>query len=218
MPTILFYFDLASPIAYVMFHRLPHVLAGLAWQVHYRPVAASMLAAADSAAAPHHDALALAAREGLPFRWPMKRAFQSEPWLRMALASSVHGQPSRQVCESLLNAIWQTGQNPDDPAVQQQAWQAATALLPSVRDWHQPAVAQVLTEEIANIAQAARQQGVLALPSCVLLPASENEDASDEQSGGWAVAQVFSGLQGLPLLSEAVRARQGFALEHDEQQ
>ncbi|MDO4794734.1 MAG: DsbA family protein [Brachymonas sp.] len=221
MPTIFFYFDFASPIAYVMFHRLPHVLAGLAWQLHYRPVlqaalrvaeqgqgAAGLAAAIHQPAKPPDDAQALAMRAGLPFRWPVNLAFQSGPWLRMALASSVHGQPSRQVCETLLNAIWQSGQDPDDPTVQQRAWQEATALLPSVRDWHQPAVAQALVEELADIAQAARQQGAWqqsawAVPSCVLLP----DDASRESP------QVFAGVEGLPLLREAVRARQGFAVD-----
>ena len=214
MPTILFYFDFTSPIAYVMFHRLPHVLAGLAWQVHYRPVlqvalglgeselnVPKQMAAANQPAESRHDVEALAAHDGLPFRWPVNRAFQSAAWLHMAQASSVHGQPSRQVCETLLNAIWQTGQDPDDPTVQQQAWQAATALLPSVRDVHQSAVQQALAQEIANNVQTARQQGVSALPSCVLLPAD----------GAGAAPQVFAGLAGLPALREAVRARQDFA-------
>lgn len=220
MPTIHFYFDFASPIAYVMFHQLPHVLAGLAWQLHYRPVLqagermpeqgqGSVLAAVPiSQSEPLHDVLALAEREGLPFRWPVNLAFQSEPWLRMAQASSVHAQPSRQVCETLLNAIWQTGQDPDDPAVQQQAWQAATALLPSVRDVHQPVVLRALEQEIANNTQIAQQQGAWqsglgAVPSCVLLPADETD----------ASPQVFAGLQGLPLLREAVCARQGFTVD-----
>ncbi|MDO4769552.1 MAG: DsbA family protein [Brachymonas sp.] len=225
MPTVLFYFDFASSIAYVMFHRLPHVLAGLAWQVHYRPVsqaavgfdengleAKKQTAAANQSAESLHDVQALAAHDGLPFRWPVNVALQSAAWLHMAQASSVHGQPSRQVCETLLNAIWQTGQDPDDPAVQQQAWQAATALLPSVRDVHQPAVLQALEQEIANNMQAARQQSALqqgawaALPSCVLLPA-DGTDASP---------QVFAGLEGLPLLREAVRARQDFAADESD--
>lgn len=220
MPIILFYFDFASPIAYVMFHRLPHVLAGLAWQVHYRPVsqaavgfdenslkAEKQVMVANRSAESLHDVQALAAHDGLPFRWPVNMAFQSAAWLRMAQASSVHGQPSRQVCETLLNAIWQMGQDPDDLAVRQQAWQAATALLPSVRDVHQPAVLQMLAQEIANNEQAARQQCALqqsawALPGCVLLPAN----------GADAPPQVFAGLEGLSLLREAVRARQGFAV------
>lgn len=210
MPTILFYFDFASPIAYVMFHQLPHVLAGLAWQLHYRPVLqaevglgqlgqgeAGLKAASAQTVRPFHDVAELAEREGLPFRWPVNLAFQSEPWLRMAQASSVHAQPSRQVCETLLNAIWQTGQDPDDPTVQQQAWQAATSLLPSVRDWRHPLVAQALAEEIASAAKAAQQQGLWAVPSCVLLPADETD----------ASPQIFAGLQGLLLLREAVRAR-----------
>ena len=201
MPTILFYFDFLSPCAYIAFHQLPQVLADLARQIQYRPVRQAILCSQSDEAASHADAAFIAAQQGLPFQWPARATFQAEPWLRMALAADPYGQPGRQVCETLLQAIWQHGHDPDDGVVQQQAWQDATALLPAVRDVHDPQVAQEVMQELLAHEQAARAHGVHQLPCCTLLPT----DGSSESP------QNFLGLSSLPLLREAVRARQVFA-------
>ena len=196
MPTILFYFDFSSPCAYIAFHQLPQVLADLAWQIQYRPVRQAILCKQSDEAASHADAASIAAQQGLSFQWPARTTFQVEPWLHMALAADPYGQPGRQVCETLFHAIWQHGHDPDNLAVQQQAWQDATALLPAMRDVHD---SQVMQELLAH-EQAARAHGVHQLPCCTLLPA-------DGDSGS---PQNFLGLSGLPLLREAVGARQAF--------
>jgi 2-hydroxychromene-2-carboxylate isomerase len=205
MPIILFYFDFSSPCAYIAFHQLPQVLADLAWQIQYRPVRQTILCNQSDEAASHADAASIAAQQGLPFQWPARTTFQTEPWLHMALAADPYGQPGRQVCETLFHAIWQHGHDPDDWAVQQQAWQDATALLPSVRDVHDPQVRQeVMQESMRRLLaheQAARAHGVHQLPCCTLLPADGGSDSP----------QNFLGLHDLPLLREAVGARQVFA-------
>ena len=207
MPTILFYFDFVLPHAYIAFHRLPQVLGGLAWQVQYRPVVQEGFFKAHHAASPAavmardagslHQAQWLAGQSDLPFVVPARYPFNAVVWSQMALASSPHGQPSRQVCETFFNAIWQNGCDPDDPATQQQAWQEATALLPSVRDMEEnPQIRQDLEE----LGQAALAHGVFELPGFVLVPETPEHGAS----------QVFYGLEGLPMLREAVLARQRF--------
>ena len=206
MPTTLFYFDFVSPHAYIAFHRLPQVLGGLAWQVQYRPVVLDGFFQAHHAASPAaiaarnawilRHAQWLAGQSDLPFVAPARYPFNAAAWSRMALASSPHGQPSRQVCEAFFNAIWQNGCDPDDPAMQQQAWQEATALLPSVRDVDSPQAGQ----DLAELGQAAQAHGVFEVPSFVLVPETPEQVAS----------QVFCGLDGLPMLREAVLARQRF--------
>ena len=207
MPTILFYFDFVSPYAYLAFHRLPHVLRDMAWQVQYRPVVVAGLLEALNSTPPssipakhawiQRHVQWLAEQDGLPFRMPARHPFYPITWLRMALASSAHGLPGRQVCETLFNTIWQHGLDPDDPAVQQQAWQDATALLPaSVRSMHDPLVKQ----ELRDLGQSALAQGVFGVPAFVLLPEDDEKGASE----------VFWGVEGLPMLREAVRMRQIF--------
>ena len=196
-----------------MFHRLPQVLGGLAWQMLYRPVSQARLliqsgkaqggAVSASCAAGQEERLLhaqqLAAQYQLPLQGPARLAFQPEVWLRMAQASSPHGRPNRQVCEALFNAIWQHGHDPDDPAVQQLAWQEATALLPGVRDVQAPRIGQ----ELMELERAALLHKVCDVPGCVLLPA----DAAN------GAAQTFMGMDSLPLLREAVRARQCFGAD-----
>ena len=207
MPTILFYFDFVSPYAYLAFHRLPHVLRDLAWQVQYRPVLLGGLLQALNSTSPasipakhawiERHVRWLAARDQLPFMMPARHPFHPVVWLRMALASNAKGQPGRQVCETLFNAIWQHGHDPDDPVVQQQAWRDATALLPApLRSAHDPQVKQ----ELIDLGQAALAQGVFGVPACVLLPEAVDKGAPE----------VFWGIEGLPMLRDAVGVRQTF--------
>ena len=206
MPTILFYFDFVSPYVYIAFHQLPKVLGGLAWQMQYRPVVLDVFFKEHHAASPSaiaakqawrlRHAQWLAKQSGLPFVAPARDPFNDAAWSQMALASSPHGQPNRQVCETFFNAIWQYGGDPDDPAVQQQAWLDATALLPSVRDVKDLKIRQ----EQAELSQAAQAHGVFKVPSLVLIP-----ETSEHGS-----LQVFCGMEGLSMLREAVLTRQFF--------
>lgn len=139
MPVLLFYFDFYSPGTYCLFHRFPQTLAGLSWHVQYRPIVISNPVLQQRAAIEH-----AAQQNGISLQWPASPLRDSTAWAHIALAASPHGQPGRQICETLLSAIWQHGDNPDDETVQQQAWQAATSLLPHVRERGHPAIKQEL--------------------------------------------------------------------------
>lgn len=203
MPVIYFYFDFISPYAYAAFHQLPQVLAGLAYRVEYRPLVLGALLKAHGSLPPvsivpkrdwiFRHVQWLAAQQGLPLEMPPVHPFNPLPWLRMALAASPHGQPGRQVCEALFKVVWQGGHDANDAQYQQQVWQEMTALLPAVRN---PQDEAVKAELFAN-GEAALQHGVFGVPAFVLQP--------DAQS---SVAQLFWGVEGLPMLREAVQARQ----------
>ena len=203
MPTIVFYLDFVSPYAYIAFHRLPQVLAGLAWHVQYRPVVLGGIFKAQGNTSPasipakHAWILRhvqwLAAQDAVPLVMPPAHPFGPLPWLRMALAASPHGQPARAVCEEIFNALWQQGRDANEPDFQQAVWQTMTALLPAVRDPHSPEVKR----ELLALGEAAVQHGVFGVPSFVLLP----EDAAGQP-------QLFWGVDSLPMLREAVAARQ----------
>ena len=135
----------------------------------------------------------LAQQMDMPFDWPVQHPFAPFPWLRMALAASPQGEPGRQVCGTLFDAIWRTGVQADDAGLQQQVWQQLTGLLPEVRD---PASPEVKAGLIAN-GEEALSHGVWGVPTLVLMPQEEG-----------AAAELFWGLEGLPLLREALLARQ----------
>lgn len=208
MPTILFYFDFVSPYAYLAFHQLPDMLAGLAYRVEYRPVVLGALLKAHGSPAPVSIAPKrdwifrhvpwLAAQQGLPLEMPPVHPFNPLPWLRMALAASPHGQPGRQTCATLFKALWQGGQNADSPDYQQQVWSELIALQPEVRRTGDDTVK---AELFANGEQAL-QHGVFGVPSTVLLPDTELDPPP----------QLFWGIEGLPMLRAAVQARQLRAL------
>ena len=203
MPTIVFYFDFVSPYAYIALHRLPQALAGLAWRVQYRPMVLGGVFQAQGNTSPASVAAKhvwvkrhvhwLAAQSGIPFVMPPVHPFHPIAWLRMALAASLHGQPGRAVCEEIFNAIWQQGRDANDPAFQQEVWRNVTELLPGVRD---PQSAEV-KQELTALGEAAVRQGVFGAPSFVLMPECDVGEP-----------QLFWGVEGLPMLREAVAARQ----------
>lgn len=189
MPTIWFYFDFACAHAYIALHQLPNVLQGLSWQVRYCPIATNHIP--DKA----HIAQAqkLATQLQLPFQAPAAYPFDSKQWLLMALAASPHGHPSRYVCSTLFDAIWQHGHNPDSIAIQQQAWQDATALLPHSSDKNTPQAQLQLDENITT----ARQHGISNTPSFVLHTCTAHKQP-----------QLFVGLDALPQLQAVVQKNQ----------
>ena len=178
MPVVHFFFDVVSPYAYLAFHLLPQTLEGLACRVNYRPVVLGALLKAHGTPPPvqlppkrdwiRRHTLWLAGQHGLLMRMPAVHPFRSLPWLRMALASSPHGLPSRYVCETLFQAIWEEGRDPDDVDFQQEIWQAMTALLPEVRD---PA-GEAVKAELFALGEEALRQGVFGVPTFVLQTAS----------------------------------------------
>ena len=203
LPVVHFYFDFVSPYACLAFHQLPRALDGLAYQVRYRPVLLGGLLKAHGTPPPvdmpqrmawsRQHTRWLAQQMDMPFDWPVQHPFAPFPWLRMALAASPQGEPGRQVCGTLFDAIWRTGVQADDAGLQQQVWQQLTGLLPEVRD---PASPEVKAGLIAN-GEEALSHGVWGVPTLVLMPQEEG-----------AAAELFWGQDGLPLLREALLARQ----------
>ncbi|MGC9561588.1 2-hydroxychromene-2-carboxylate isomerase [Brachymonas sp.] len=208
MPVVHFFFDVVSPYAYLAFHLLPQTLEGLACRVNYRPVVLGALLKAHGTPPPvqlppkrdwiRRHTLWLAGQHGLPMRMPAVHPFRSLPWLRMALASSPHGLPSRYVCETLFQAIWEEGRDPDDADFQQEIWQAMTALLPEVRD---PA-GEAVKAELFALGEEALRLGVFGVPTFVLQTASA---ATGEGTDDHA---LFWGVDSLPMLRDALLACQ----------
>ncbi len=205
MPEIHFFLDFNSNYAYLAFHQLPRALDGLAYQVVHRPMLLGALFKAHGTVSPamlapkrdwiYRHTTWLAQQQGVPFEMPAVHPFQSVHWLRMALAASPQGLPGRQVCETLFNAVWQGGRDANDADYQQQVWQELVRDLPQVRD---PADAAVKAELFAN-GDAALQHGVFGAPTFVLMPPAGQENAQ---------AQLFWGLDSLPMLRDAVAAQQ----------
>ncbi len=201
LPTIRFYFDFASPYAYLAFHQLPKALEGLAYRVQYCPMSLGAIFKARQTTSPvfmpekrawiNRHCAWLAEQAGLPFVMPAVHPFASVPWLRMALAASPHGQPSRAVVEQLFAAIWQAGNNPDDADWRHSIWQSVAQNLPEVRSVDDAAV----KTELFALSDQALAHGVFGAPSCVLL----HDDGS---------SQLFWGMEGLPMLRDALEKQQ----------
>lgn len=189
MPAIWFYFDFACPYAYLALHQLPDVLQGLSWQVRYCPIVQpSACKIANIAQAQH-----LAQHEQIALQPPAVYPFDASAWALMALAASPHGRPSRFVCSTLFNAIWQHGHNPNQADIQQHAWHEATALLPNPCNRHSPHAQQ----QLDNNQAAALQYTITHSPSFVLQPY-----ASLTQP------QVFCGVDALGKLQTTLRHHQ----------
>ena len=102
---------------------------------------------------------------------------------------SREGEPGRQVCGTLFDAIWRTGVQADDAGLQQQVWQQLTGLLPEVRD---PASPEVKAGLIAN-GEEALSHGVWGVPTLVLMP--QEEGAAAAGTGGGAAIFTSSKLR-----------------------
>ncbi len=115
MKHLQFWFDPVSPYAYLAFERLPQVLAGLSYGVHYRPVLLAGLFKHWGQKGPAevepkrawilHQVAWLAHQHGLPIDWPAQLPFNTLPLLRLLHASG----PNRHHCERVLRHVWRGG-------------------------------------------------------------------------------------------------------------
>lgn len=121
MQTADWYFDFISPFAYLALprvERLPETLP-----VRYRPVLFAGLLDHWGQKGPaeivpkrvwtYRWCTWLAARQGVPFRFPAAHPFNPLPYLRLAIAAGVTPATVRTIFE----ALWTTGADPADPAV-----------------------------------------------------------------------------------------------------
>jgi 2-hydroxychromene-2-carboxylate isomerase len=124
MKHIDFYLDFISPYAYLAFQQLPKALLGLSYSVRYHPILFGALLH-------HHGQLGPAEIEAkrswtyrqvswlshhhqLPMQMPSVHPFNPLPLLRLAVSSSMQGEPNRFVCETIFEHVWLGGQDPLD--------------------------------------------------------------------------------------------------------
>lgn len=119
-----FYFDFVSPFAYLAFEALPTALAGLNYQVTYRPVLFAGFLKRHGQLGPaeiapkrdwtYRQVLWLAHRHGIPLKLPAAHPFNPLGALRLALACGDEGQVDRQVAEQIFRFLWRTGGDAGD--------------------------------------------------------------------------------------------------------
>lgn len=184
MKRITFWFDVVSPFAYLAFHRLPHELVGLSYEVAYRPLRRAGLLAQGGHATPAEIAPGrawtlrhahwTAQRHGIALRTPARLPFEPDALLRLALACG----PNRRVVEAVFAHVWRAGGDPCDSS----RLAALTARLAPVRD---PAGAAIEAELHAGTDEAI-ERGVFDVPGFEL------------------EGRMFWGLDALPMLRAAL--------------
>jgi 2-hydroxychromene-2-carboxylate isomerase len=187
-PLAAFYFDLASPLAYLAAERVLHVLPGPAeWQ----PVLARELPGAESFEAFRcreeeetlRTELARRARElGLqPLRWPNPFPFDSELAMRVATYAKSIGRavPFAQAAFRQAFAGGHSLQEPDRVLIAAAACEMHPAAV--LRGAHLRAVDLQLSQSTANAAQA----GILDVPA-VAVGDAEPDPVTGAAGPGWA--------------------------------
>jgi len=126
MKQLTFYFDFISPYAYLAFHQLPEVLKGFDYQVRYQPVLFGGLLQHHGQLGPvevvgkrewtYRQCLWLGRQLGIDLQLPAAHPFNPLPLMRLAIATSAEGYPSRRVCDTLFKFVWASGNNVSDPA------------------------------------------------------------------------------------------------------
>ncbi len=188
MKHITFYFDVISPYAYLAFEKLPEALAGLSYQVTYKPVLFAAFLKQHGQLGPaeipgkrawtYRQVLWQARTHQVPMDLPASHPFNPLGLLRLAVACDPNGAPNRHVCETLLRHVWRGG-----------AEAADASRLQSVTDVLAPQ--RVLDPEAAKARLLANTEEAMALqvfgvPSFVV------------------DGQVIWGFDALPMLREAV--------------
>ncbi len=119
MTTIDFWFDPVSPYAFLAFERLPEALAGLSYEVRYRPIVFGALLAHHAHKGPAEiepkRAWAFrqvhwqAAQLGIVLKTPARHPFNSLALSRLIWACAPEGAtPGRYACERVLRHAWQS--------------------------------------------------------------------------------------------------------------
>jgi 2-hydroxychromene-2-carboxylate isomerase len=163
-----FYFDPISPFACLAFERLPHALAGLSYNVAYRPVLFAGLLSRWGQKGPaeiepkrawtFRHVQWMAHRQGIEMHTPAQHPFNPLALLRLAIACAPEGgTPSRFVCEQVFRHVWRGGGDPNDGA----RLAALAAQLAPLRDPAGDAVKQALRDGTA----AAVAKGVFGVPT-----------------------------------------------------
>ncbi len=126
MTQIDFWFDPVSPYAWLAFERLPEALAGLSYNVAYRPVLFGALLKHFEHKGPaeiepkrawtFRQVHWLAHRAGVPLDTPARHPFNPIALSRLAWATAPAGMtPSRHTCETILRHVWIGGADAEAP-------------------------------------------------------------------------------------------------------
>lgn len=215
LKSLRFYFDPISPYAALAFERLPQALEGCSYEVEYRPVLLAGILHALSNKGPaeiaskrewtYRQVRWLAHQMEIPLDLPMQHPFNPLPLLRMAWACAAEGHaPNRQVVETIMRYVWQSGgADANDP----QRLQALRAQLPIRVNPDDEAIKECLR----SATEEALQRGVFGVPTVEVY------------------GKLFWGLDALPMLAaylkqepwfssgaweEAGRARPGLVRKH----
>lgn len=126
MKHITFYFDIISPYAYLAFEKLPEALAGLSYQVTYKPVLFAAFLKQNGQLGPaeipgkrawtYRQVLWQARQHEVPTDLPASHPFNPLALLRLAVACDAQGTPNRHVCEAVFRHVWRGGAEATDPA------------------------------------------------------------------------------------------------------
>ncbi|EIK94653.1 DSBA oxidoreductase [Pseudomonas sp. M47T1] len=171
--TVEFYFDLGSPASYLAWTQLPGICADTGGQLVYRPILLGGVFKATGNASPaaipakgrymNRDLQRYAARYQVPLRFSSHFPINTLPLMRMITGVQMH-QPDRfiSLLECLFSALWVDGLNLGDPAVVQEAVEAAgfdtQALQALVLD-------EGVKDRLKATTEQALQRGVFGAPS-----------------------------------------------------
>ena len=168
MRNVTFWFDVISPYAYLAFERLPRALAGLPCEVSYQPLLFAGLLGHWGHKGPaeiepkrawtFRQVAWLAHQFRVPLQTPAQHPFNPLALLRLAIACAPAGAaPSRDDCEQVFRHVWQSGDDPNDPA----RLESLARRLAPLRDPQSPEVKQALKDAT----EAAIQRGVFGVPT-----------------------------------------------------
>lgn len=197
MKLLQFYFDPISPYAALAFERLPEALAGLSYEVEYRPVLFAGLLHAVGQKGPaeiapkrdwtYRQVAWLAHQLQLPMDLPARHPFNPLPLLRLALACQAADRtPNRLVVEKLFHYVWRSAGADANDAARLEALQQELAPL---RD---PASEEV-KQQLREATEQAPEQGVFGVPTVAV------------------DGKLFWGLDSLPMLAAYLKGDPWFA-------
>jgi 2-hydroxychromene-2-carboxylate isomerase len=197
MKLLQFFFDPISPYAALAFERLPEALAGLSYEVEYRPVLFAGLLHAVGQKGPaeiapkrewtYRQVAWLAHQMQVPMDLPARHPFNPLPLLRLALACQAADRtPNRLVVEKLFHHVWRSAGADANDAARLEALQQELAPL---RD---PASEEV-KQQLREATEQALEQGVFGVPTVAV------------------DGKLFWGLDALPMLAAYLKGDPWFA-------
>lgn len=172
MKTVVFYFDVISPYAYLAFERLPQALQGLSVAVSYRPILFAGLLKHWAHKGPaelepkrqwtFRQVAWLAHQLGIPLDIPVQHPFNPLALQRLAWACARDSDgPNRWVVEQLFRHVWRGGGDANDAARMAELTRTLTQDLTPI---HEPDSTWVKSA-LRQSTDSALQAGVFGVPT-----------------------------------------------------